>query len=142
MFEDREELHRIEKLILHAKRELSTVSRERRSAAIAGETNKLMATRVRSIQKTLENCSLLVEYVRRFNKPIAREMQKKHDGLVKEFEHIREVDSPAAFHEWIRGNIAPVLKQTEQVGSLAATIVRKSQGERINFHRWVEGQTQ
>ena len=127
---------------MDAKRDLSTVSRDRRSAAIAGDTNRLMATRVRSIEKTLENCGLLVDYVRRFNKPIAREMQKKHDGLAKEFVHIREVDSPAAFHEWIRGNIAPVLKQTEQAGSLAPTIVRESQGERISFHRWVEGRIQ
>ncbi len=78
--------------------------------------NELVAAQVRSIQKTLESCGLLVECVWRFDQPIAREMQKKHDELLKEFERVREVDSPAAFHKWVRGDMAPVLKQTEQVG--------------------------
>ena len=137
---ERGELDRIEKQILDAKHELSSLSRDRRSAAVAGETKKLMAARVRLMQKTLENCALSVEYVRKFSKPIALEIGMKHERLLKEFEHIRQVDSPDAFHEWIRSNVVPVVRQSEQVASLAATIVKKSRGEKIDFHRWTKRQ--
>lgn len=136
MLGERGELDRMEDQILHAKRELSSISRDRRSAAVAGEAHKLMAERVRLMQKTLENCGLLVKYVRKFNEPIAREIELKHGRLLKEFEHIRQVESPDAFHEWIRSNVVPVVRQSEQAASLAATIVKKSQGEKIDFHRW------
>ncbi len=78
---------------------------------------------------------------RKFSEPIAREIEIKHKRLVKEFEHIREVDSPTAFHEWIRSNAVPVVRQSEQAASLAATIVKKSRGEKIDFHRWAKRQT-
>ncbi len=123
---------------MNVKHELSSISRDRRSAAIAGERDKLMAARVKLIQKTLENCSLLVDYVQKFSKPIAREIEIKHERLLKEFEYIRQVDSPDAFHEWIRSNVVPVVRQSEQAASLAATIVKKSRGEKIDFHRWAK----
>ncbi len=138
MLGERGELDRMEEQILDAKHELSSISRDRRSAAIAGEADKLMEARVRLMQKTLENCGLLVEYVRKFNEPIAREIELKHERLLKQFEHIRQVDSPDAFHEWIRSNVVPVVRQSEQAASLAATIVKKSRGEKIDFHRWAK----
>ncbi len=121
---------------MNVKHELSSISRDRRSAVVAGEADKIMEARVRLMQKTLENCGLLVEYVRKFSSPIAREIEIKHKRLVKEFEHIREVESPEAFHEWIRSNVVPIVRQSEQAASLAATIVKRSQGEKIDFHRW------
>jgi predicted RNase H-like nuclease (RuvC/YqgF family) len=132
------ELDRMEEKILGVKAELSSISRERRLAALAGKTNDLMEARMRALQKTLENCGLLVEYVRKFSDPISREIEIKHEMLRKEFEHMREVHSPDAFHEWVRGNVVPVLKQSEQAAHLAATIIRKSRGEKIAFHRWTK----
>ncbi len=131
----------MEEQILDVKHKLSSISRDRRTAALSGRADKVMEARVRLMQKTLENCGLLVEYVRKFSEPIAREMEIKHKRLVKEFEHIREVDSPNAFHEWIRSNAVPVVRQSEQAASLAATVVKKSRGEKIDFHRWAKRQT-
>ncbi len=126
---------------MDVKHKLSSISRDRRTAALSGRADKVMEARVRLMQKTLENCGLLVEYVRKFSEPIAREMEIKHKRLVKEFEHIREVDSPNAFHEWIRSNAVPVVRQSEQAASLAATVVKRSRGEKIDFHRWAKRQT-
>lgn len=131
----------MEEQILDVKHKLSSISRDRRTAALSGRADKVMEARVRLMQKTLENCGLLVEYVRKFSEPIAREMEIKHKRLVKEFEHIREVDSPNAFHEWIRSNAVPVVRQSEQAASLAATVVKRSRGEKIDFHRWAKRQT-
>jgi hypothetical protein len=137
----RGELDRMEEQILDAKHKLSSISRERRAAALAGRADRVMEARLRLMQKTLENCGLLVEYVRKFSEPIAREIEIKHKRLVKEFDHIREVESPVAFHEWIRSNVVPVVRQSEQAASLAATVAKKSRGEKIDFHRWVKRQT-
>jgi len=126
--------------ILDAKHKLSGISRERRVAALTGRADKVMEARMRLTQMTLENCGLLVEYVRKFSEPIAREMEIKHTRLLKEFEHIREIDSPNAFHEWVRSNAVPVVRQSEQAASLAATVMKKSRGEKIDF-RWVKRQT-
>ncbi len=142
MLGERGELDRMEEQILSAKLELSSISRDRRLAAVAGEADKIMYARVRLTQKTLENCGLLVKYVRKFNEPIARDIQLKHERLLKEFEHIKQVDSPYVFHEWIRSSVVPVLRQSEQAASLAATIVKRSRGEKIDFHRWAKRQTQ
>src|SRR5207253_5339810 len=100
----RGELDRIEEQILEVKHKLSSISRDRRLAALAGRADKVMEARVRLMQKTLENCGMLVEYVRKFSGPIAREIEIKHRRLLTEFEHIREIDSSIAFHEWIRSN--------------------------------------
>ena len=130
----------MEEKILNIKHELSSISRDRRLAALAGRADKVMEARVRLMQKTLENCGMLVEYVRKFSGPIAREIEIKHRRLLREFEHIREVDSPNVFHEWIRSNAVPVVRQSEQVASLAATVMKKSRGEKLDFHRWVKRQ--
>ncbi|TMQ00740.1 MAG: hypothetical protein E6K99_01815, partial [Thaumarchaeota archaeon] len=106
---------------MDVKHKLSSISRDRRTAALTGRADRVMEARVRLTQKTLENCGLLVEYVRKFSEPIARDMEIKHSRLLREFEHIREVDSPNAFHEWIRSNVVPVVRQSEQAASLAAT---------------------
>src|SRR2546425_13201109 len=94
----RGELDRIEEQILDVKHKLSSISRDRRTAALTGRADREMETRVRITQKTLENCSLLVEYVRKFSEPIARDMEIKHSRLLSEFEHIRQGDRPNAFH--------------------------------------------
>jgi hypothetical protein len=138
MLGEKAEFDLMEEQIFSVKEELSSISRERRSAALTGRTDDLMEARVRAFEKTLENCGLLVEYIRKFSDPAAREIEINHKRLLKEFGHIREVKSPDAFHEWVRSNVVPVLKQSEQAGHLAATIMKKSQGEKIAFHRWTK----
>jgi len=132
-----EELNRIEEEILNVKADLSSISRERRAAVIAGKTNDVFEARVRALQKTLENCGMLVEYVQKFSAPASREIEMKHERLLKEFENIRKVNSPDALHEWVRFNVVPVVKQSEQSAHLAATTMKRSRGETMAFHRWV-----
>src|SRR2546422_11175310 len=121
----RGELDRIEEQILDVKHKLSSISRDRRTAALTGRADRVMEARVRLTQKTLENCGLLVEYVRKFSEPIARDMEIKHRRMLREFEHIREVKRPNALHGRRRNNVVPIVRQSEQAASLAATRLKK-----------------
>src|SRR5437667_10049390 len=103
----RGELDRIEERILDVKHKLSSISRDRRTAALTGRVDRVMEARVRLMQETLENRGLLVEYVRKFSEPIARDMEIKHNRLLRESGHIREVESPNAFHDWSRSKAFP-----------------------------------
>src|SRR2546428_13352899 len=97
----RGELDRIEEQILDVKHKLSSISRDRRTAALTGRADRVMEARVRLTQKTLENCGLLWEDVRKFSEPIGRVMEIKHSRLLREFGPSREVDSPKPCHEWV-----------------------------------------
>ncbi len=129
------ELDRLEERILILKEELSRFSRERWQAARGDERQNLQA-RTKIAEKTLENCDWLAKYVANFSLPIATRLETEDSRVRSEMERVKRLNNAAAFHEWVRTSLVPVVKFSEQTAYVAAASFRRAQQGQAPQYKW------
>ncbi|MEM0075687.1 MAG: hypothetical protein QXG05_02805 [Nitrososphaerota archaeon] len=129
-------LEETEKRILNIKNEISNLSALRRNALEKHDEKEHLRARIRMVEKALENCQLITNYIANFNPVIAARLQKEHRRVEEELNKMKLVNNTEAFHEWIRNSFAPMVRFSEQTAYLAATCYRSVKEGRASNYRW------
>lgn len=130
------EVNRLERNISQLKRELSGLSEERWRAALARSDENVFKARVRAIEKTLDNCNAIAEYISHFSAPMGREIQRRELSARKAFEKVRTTRDPKILHSWIKMELIPSTKLAERMAHMTASATKGPRGAGAHFHRW------
>jgi FPC/CPF motif-containing protein YcgG len=128
---------KIEKNLTQLKQELSKISEERWRASLSRDQSKMMSSRMKAAEKTLENCRALADYVQNFSAPLARQITQREDEARRAFESVRRTNDPKQLQTWIKQQLVPSTRFAERLGHIAASARTAKEG-RADFHRWIE----
>lgn len=129
----------LEKRIQELKNNISGLSEERWRAALAKDQNAVLKARIKASEKTLENCDEIARYLNHFSPPLSNEVKTRGQTARISLQRIRGTTNPKELHEWIKTELIPPTKMAERLAHLAATSVRKAQGEDLQFYKWASG---
>ncbi len=132
------DLHNLEKRIQELKNSLSGISEERWRAALSKDERGVVKARIKASEKTLENCDAIANYLNNFSPPISKQIQSRDQLARTTLNRIKLTADAKELHKWIKTELVPSTKLSESLAHLAATSLRKAQGEDIEFHRWVK----
>ena len=130
------EVNRLERNISRLKRDLSDLSEERWRASLARSEENVFKARVKSVEKTLDNCNTIGEYVSHFSGPMGNEIQRRERDARKTFETIRTTGDPKILHSWIKEQLIPSTKLAERMAHMTASTTKRVQGASSAFHKW------
>jgi hypothetical protein len=133
---DLADMQNLERRIQELKNALRSISEERWQAALSRDEKAVLAARIKASEKTLENCDAIAKYLDYFSAPLANEIRIRGQNAKTSLEKIKRRGNAKALHKWVKSELIPSTKMSERLAHLAATSMRKFQGEDIEFHRW------
>lgn len=112
-----------ESSILRVKSDLNRISRDSFRAYFSGKPDEGARMRMELIEKEMENIRMLISYVGTVSPAAARELMSRHEYASQ---HLRDMEAEGgrALEAWIKGELVPLLNQTEQAAYLVATTRR------------------
>ena len=126
----------LEKRIQELKRALAGISEERWRAALARDEKAVVKARISASEKTLDNCEAIARYLQYFSQPLSRDIQTRGRNARASLQPIKRLGDAKELHKWVKSQLIPTTSMSERLAHLAATSVRKAQGEALEFHRW------
>lgn len=126
----------VEKKIQELKNNITSISEERWRASLSKDNAAELKARVKASEKTLENCDEIARYLNNFSPPLSGEIKYREKIARSALQEIRSTTNPKEFHKWIKNELIPPTKMAERLAHLAATSLRKGQGEDLPFHKW------
>jgi hypothetical protein len=133
---DLNDTRNLEKKIQELKNNIAKISEERWRAALAGDQKAVLRARVKASEKTLENCDTIARYLNYFSSPLSNEIQTRGEKAKTSLQKIKVTSDPTELHKWVKTDLIPPTKMAERLAHLAASSVRKAQGEDLQFHKW------
>ncbi|MGH2639806.1 MAG: hypothetical protein ACRDF4_11110 [Rhabdochlamydiaceae bacterium] len=125
-----------ERKIQELKNNIAGVSEERWRAALAKDQNAVARARLKASEKTLENCDAIAGYLNHFSPPLSNEIRMREQNARNSLQQIKSTTNSREIHDWIKSELIPPTKMAERLAHLAATSVRKAQGEDLGIHKW------
>ena len=83
------------------------------------------------------NCSAIANYLGFFSPPLSSEIIALGSGASASLEQIKYRASEQEIHEWVKKELIPATKMSERLAHLAVSSLRKGEGQRLEFHRWL-----
>lgn len=126
----------LERKIQELKNNIASISEERWRAALAKDENAILRARIKASEKTLENCEAIARYLNHFSPPLSDEIRTRGESARSSLQQIKGTRNPQELHVWVKAELIPPTKMAEKLAHLAATSVRKVQGEDLELHKW------
>lgn len=126
----------LEKRIQELKNSLAGISEERWRAALSKDEKAVVSARIKASEKTLENCNVIANYLKYISPPLSKEIQTRGQRATASLEQIKKATNAQDLQKWVKSELIPTTAISERLAHLAASSLRKAQGEDIEFHRW------
>lgn len=126
----------LESKIQELKNSLTGISEERWRAALSKDEKALVRARIKASEVTLENCDAIARYLQHFSPPLSKEIRARGQSATIALDQIKRMSNPQEFQKWVKNDLIPATKMSERLAHLAASSLRKAQGEDLEFHRW------
>ena len=130
------DMDNLEKRIQELKNGISDISEERWRAALSRDENAVVRARINASEKTLENCDAIASYLNYFSPPLSNEIRMRGRNAKASLDQIKRTANAQEIHNWIKAELIPSTKISERLAHLAASSIRKAQGEDLEFHKW------
>lgn len=130
------DMQKLEKRIQELKNSLIGISEERWRANLSKNQRGVVNARIKASEKTLENCDVIADYLKNFSPPLSKEILTREQTARASLKQIKVRADAQEFHRWVKTELIPPTKMSERLAHLAASSLRKAQGEDLDFHRW------
>jgi hypothetical protein len=125
-----------ENRIQELKNDIVGISEERWRAALSRNENAVVKARIKASEKTIENCDAIASYLNNFSSPLSNEIRKRGEIAKASLGQIKSTANAQELQKWIKTELIPSTKMSERLAHLAATSIRKAQGEDLEFYKW------